>query len=311
MPRTRGQRDIVQNIIANYQQAERALVEQLYMENKLHGTTTGSMREDVWCGLFEMIVPKKFVIEHSVFIIDSGGKISREVDLAIVDETYTPYIFHYGKLKFIPVEAVAAVVECKSKIINKSEQIQLETWCKSIQSLKTAKQSIARLATGISTGPASTQQSTRPIRVLCALNPKVGSEIREMFDFVLTASKRPEHIDIWENKTYGNLFSWYETLNFYEKPKELQALLHDSRQGKLIEAAKELEKISIQSYEIRDWDNENISLLSFNFQFNQLLMLINNPMLFPHREYVNMFCRYAKRELPEDDPASKDEGPTA
>ena len=132
-----------------------------------------------------------------------------------------------------------------------------------------------------------------------------------MFDFVLTASKRPEHIDIWENKTYGNLFSWYETLNFYEKPKELQALLHDSRQGKLIEAAKELEKISIQSYEIRDWDNENISLLSFNFQFNQLLMLINNPMLFPHREYVNMFCRYAKRELPEDDPASKDEGPTA
>lgn len=311
MPRTRGQRDIVQNIIANYQQAERALVDQLYMENKLHGTTTGSMREDVWCGLFEMIVPKKFVIEHSVFIIDSGGKISREVDLAIVDETYTPYIFHYGKLKFIPVEAVAAVVECKSKIIKKREQMQLETWCKSIQSLKTAKQSIARLATGISTGPASTQQSTRPIRVLCALNPKVGSEIREMFDFVLTASKRPEHIDIWENKTYGNLFSWYETLNFYDKPKELQALLHDSRQGKLMEAAKELEKISIQSYEIRDWDNENISLLSFNFQFNQLLMLINNPMLFPHREYVNMFCRYAKRELPEDDPASKDEGPTA
>lgn len=311
MPRTRGQRDIVQNIIANYQQAERALVEQLYMENKLHGTTTGSMREDVWCGLFEMIVPKKFVIEHSVFIIDSGGKISREVDLAIVDETYTPYIFHYGKLKFIPVEAVAAVVECKSKIIKKREQMQLETWCKSIQSLKTAKQSIARLATGISTGPASTQQSTRPIRVLCALNPKVGSEIREMFDFVLTASKRPERIDIWENKTYDNLFSWYETLNFYEKPKELQALLQDSRQEKLIEAAKELKKISIQSYEIRDWDNENISLLSFNFQFNQLLMLINNPMLFPHREYVNMFCRYAKRELPEDDPASNDEGPTA
>ncbi len=311
MPRTRGQRDIVQNIIANYQQAERALVEQLYMENELHGTTTGSMREDVWCGLFEMIVPKKFVIEHSVFIIDSGGKISREVDLAIVDETYTPYIFHYGKLKFIPVEAVAAVVECKSKIIKKRERIQLETWCKSIQALKTAKQSIARLATGISTGPASTQQSTRPIRVLCALTPKVGSEIREMFDFVLTASKRPERIDIWENKTYDNLFSWYETLNFYEKPKELQALLHDSRQGKLIEAAKELEKISIQSYEIRDRNNKNISLLSFNFQFNQLLMLINNPMLFPHREYVNMFCHYAKRGQSEDDPASKDEEPTA
>uniref|UniRef100_UPI003FA486C2 hypothetical protein n=1 Tax=Enterocloster clostridioformis TaxID=1531 RepID=UPI003FA486C2 len=36
-----------------------------------------------------MIVPKKFVIEHSVFIIDSAGNVSKEVDLAIIN-TYTP-----------------------------------------------------------------------------------------------------------------------------------------------------------------------------------------------------------------------------
>ena len=83
MSKTRGEQGVVQNIIANYQQTERFIVEQLYMENELHGPTTGSMRENVWRGLFEMIVPKKFVIEHSVFIIDSNGRISREVDLAI------------------------------------------------------------------------------------------------------------------------------------------------------------------------------------------------------------------------------------
>ena len=105
----------LKSILKNYQQAEESIVKQLYMEHTLHGGTAGSMREDVWKGLFEMILPKKFVIEQSVFIIDSQDGISHEVDLAIVDETYTPYIFHYGRLKFIPIEAVAAVVECKSR----------------------------------------------------------------------------------------------------------------------------------------------------------------------------------------------------
>ena len=64
MSKTRGEQGVVQNIIANYQQTERFIVEQLYMENELHGPTTGSMRENVWRGLFEMIVPKKFVNLH-------------------------------------------------------------------------------------------------------------------------------------------------------------------------------------------------------------------------------------------------------
>ena len=32
-----------------------------------------------------------------------------------------------------------------------------------------------------------------------------------------------------------------------------------------------------------------LSLLTFHFQLNQLLMLINNPMMFPHLAYVKMF----------------------
>uniref|UniRef100_UPI0034E8BE75 DUF6602 domain-containing protein n=2 Tax=Enterocloster clostridioformis TaxID=1531 RepID=UPI0034E8BE75 len=44
----------------------------------------------MWLQLFQMIVPNKFVIEHSVFIIDSAGNVSKEVDLAIIN-TYTPY----------------------------------------------------------------------------------------------------------------------------------------------------------------------------------------------------------------------------
>ena len=39
MSKTRGEQGVVQNIIANYQQTERFIVEQLYMENELHGPT--------------------------------------------------------------------------------------------------------------------------------------------------------------------------------------------------------------------------------------------------------------------------------
>ena len=75
------------------------------------------IRDRVWKSLFEMIIPKKYCIEQSVFIIDSYGNISREVDLAVYDEMYTPYIFNYGEIKFIPIEAVAVVVQCKKMCI--------------------------------------------------------------------------------------------------------------------------------------------------------------------------------------------------
>ncbi|EGV08850.1 conserved domain protein [Parvimonas sp. oral taxon 393 str. F0440] len=40
----------------------------------------------------------------------------------------------------------------------------------------------------------------------------------------------------------------------------------------------------------------NHTLLSFIFQFNQLLMLINNPIFFPHLDYVDMFNKDIKEE---------------
>lgn len=61
--------------------------------------------------MFKRTISQKFVIEQSVFLIDSKGNVSNGVDLAIFDEMYTPYIFRYYDLKFIPLEAMAVVVE--------------------------------------------------------------------------------------------------------------------------------------------------------------------------------------------------------
>lgn len=278
---------VINNIKENYKQIENSIVKQLFMKQDLHPGTTGGAREDVWEELFKMIIPKKFVLEHSVFIIDSGDGVSREVDLAIIDEMYTPYIFRYGRLKFVPIEAVAAVVECKSTIF---EEEALKEWSGAIQRLKTKPYSITRIATRIATEAHITQKSTRPIRILCTLKrPRFKWE--EMFDFLLVAIDGKEnnsHIDIKIKDSFNSLYESFKELNFYNMTEKEESdwkcdieKLKASFDG----------KPGLNEYEIKDLNDKSISLLSFNFQFNQLLMLINNPMPFPHKEYVDMFNR--------------------
>lgn len=107
--------------------------------------------------MFKRIIPKKFVIEQSVFLIDSKGNVSNGVDLA--------YIFRYYDLKFIPLEAMAVVVECKSK---SWEAEKLEKWLQSISASKTSfdQRSFTRLAMNIAYEPVKTQKAMRPFCVL-------------------------------------------------------------------------------------------------------------------------------------------------
>ena len=88
--------EILLTIAKNYKDIETSIVNQLLLEVPNHYPTEGSYREAVWESLFKMVVPRKYCIEQGVFIIDAFGHKSREVDLAIFDELYTPYIFNYG-----------------------------------------------------------------------------------------------------------------------------------------------------------------------------------------------------------------------
>ena len=282
---------IITNIISNYQHLERSIVEQLALSNKLHGPTTGTMREDIWLQLFDMIIPKKFVIEHSVFIIDSFGRVSGEVDLAIVDNMYTPYIFQYGRLKFIPIEAVAAVVECKSKNIDVES---LQKWLDKLLCLETSCTSIARMANTLIVASSSpTQTSTRPIRILCccdssptAIDKLKVLEIeksdtckKEPFDFVLIAKEKTNTIDV--RLAPYTLQQWYQYLNHHNRNNPSDASKLDNIK---------MDNLSVTS------NNQNVSLLTFNFQLNQLLMLINNPILFPHLSYAQLFNDLQKED---------------
>nr|WP_308626622.1 DUF6602 domain-containing protein [uncultured Eisenbergiella sp.] len=271
------------NIKDNYERTEKGIVNELFFQVP-HGGTIGNHREKIWGKMFENIVPRKFVIEQSVFIIDSYGKVSNEVDLAIFDETYTPYIFRYAQLKFIPIEAVACAIECKSTSMNKEK---LMTWTSSIQSLKTSPKSFVRTIGNIACAeinPVKTQTATRPLRILCCLNEEAKMLIKEnerCFDITIRARDGEDKLKIeWDDKK-ENLFDWYTSLNH-------AGGLSNCGENSGIKGEEEVKKYGLDNYLVHH-KNSELTLLTFNFQLNQLLMLINNPMLFPHAAYAEMF----------------------
>lgn len=284
IPKTKLEKnkETIQAIAKNYRQWEKSIAEQLLLNVPNHGTSTGSYREALWMSFFRTIIPKKFSIERSVFIIDSHGEVSREVDLAVYDESYTPYIFHQGDLRFIPIEAVAAVIECKSKRLPSNE------WVESIQCLRTGSRAFARFANSIIKGedenPKATQTSTRPLLILCHV-AKSGGKIESKFDFVIKPRRATK-----ENQEKGlsiippnqeDLKKCYLQLNHSQKSES------DCTQEQSDEL-KKLDGIKISDYSISE-KGETLSVLSFVFQLNQILMLINNPLIFPHLDYIKMF----------------------
>lgn len=296
-----NKKDVMQDIIKNYKELECSIISQLKFHVQNHKPTIGTFREEVWKDLFRRIVPKKFSIEQSVFIIDSQGNVSNEVDLAIFDEQYTPYVFNHGKIKFIPIEAVAVVVECKSQTLSPK---QLQGWIESIDCLETSELSIVRTVYDIHCPSYSkdkekprplTQTNTRPIKILCCT--KKYSNENLTFDFILSVTKGTLKVEQSLKKEL-TLASWYKELN-HSRFKDLKKKRKDFDENSACYEMKEIEtkflkKERLSRYKVVT-EEYDVPILSLIFQLNQLLMLINNPMFFPHVAYVDGFKRALKR----------------
>lgn len=347
-------RDVLSRIYANYEYSNRRMVEEMELSTE-HGGLTGGYREGMWVSFFRSIVPMKYQLAQGVIIIDSGGRVSHEVDIAVYDEQYTPYVFQYNTLKFIPIEAVVMVIECKSKSYEPTELIE---WSKSIQELTPVASGIARTVQGYATGITNRSQSrTRPIRMLVSLKENTVEKeklksiqvLGDSFDFILEENrpsagyKGPEkkksfvlHVPHKE-KTLG---WWGEVLNkatdikqndatllklqyldeASSKDHELQKLKRNpnpSEEEKELLSKLELEIRDIREQQKKDLAtnypelsfNEDIELIStleglevkgntlltLNLQLNQLLMLINNPMMFPHFAYAKAFNEVVRK----------------
>lgn len=296
--------DIIKNIAKNYKGLEKSIVNQLLFQVPNHRLTEGTYREEVWMELFERIIPKKYSIAQGVFIIDSYGAFSKEVDLAIYDEMYTPYIFNYEGIKFIPIEAVAAVVQCKSHL--KSNKFEgLKDWVNSIYQLKTSMNSVARMATKLIDnqflylkdkddksvgGPRTdytTQTSTRPITILCSISNTAKIREESEFDIILYTNEKNQYLIKKIRNDFKTLADWNDLLNHYNLDR------YDAEEKAYREAHKQNSTIgsnrTLKNLEVVNSDGRENVILSLVFQLNQLLMLINNPMLFPHEAYAVSF----------------------
>lgn len=349
---------VLNRIYYNYDNSNRRMVEEMELSTE-HGGLTGGYREGMWLSFFRSIIPLKYQLAQGVIIIDSEGRASNEVDIAVYDETYTPYVFQYNTLKFIPIEAVVMVIECKSKSYNSEALIK---WSKSIKKLTPAASGIARIVQGYAMGETNRSQTrTRPIRVLVSLKVSDGEKKRlkpaknlgDSFDFILEEERASAAL---EQKEPGKRFAlhipyedrtlgwWGEVLNQGagsklepDKPLKLEqldkaskmeqelrkicessTLSEEEKTRKLSELEKKIaitradqkkgleakypelrfnDRLELDSTlsDLRVWDN---ALLTLNLQLNQLLMLLNNPMMFPHFAYARAFNKYGSPAVP-------------
>jgi hypothetical protein len=131
----------------------------------------------------------------------------------------------------------------------------------------------------------STQTGTRPLKILCHTG-RTRKEPAELFDFVLQAIKVSKKIAIKMNCKNTTLKAWFNDLNHNDPDVEDD---HINCGIGFQDEGEEKNNYSLDDYRVFGEKQREVSLLSFNLQFNQLLMLINNPMLFPHKAYADMF----------------------
>lgn len=310
---------MIKKLAENYQHIEQTLIEEL----KIDGGSGISSAPDIWHPVFKRIVPTKYNVEKNVYIIDSERNVSEKVSLAIYDEQYTPYIFNHGMIKYIPIEAVFAVVLCEDRAwrvvqntIEREDKNCKETrdskkyWLCKLQKLKTDMNAYVRIQSIVldtdldelyQNKPRQTQAqtSTRPITILCKSFPHIelDDDSECLFDIVLKVEGGNLIKEIPEEDS--RLEDWYKKLNHYglerynknitEKGRNKQKLLRSLEK----EMSKGQQARTLKKLKVKKGNKEQV-LLSLMFQLNQLLILINNPMFFPHASYVSAF--YAGEE---------------
>ena len=83
-----------------------------------HAGVSGAVGESHFIQVLRNYLPKRYAVDTGI-VIDSTGKTSDQIDVIIYDQQYTPTLLDQENHRFIPSEAVYAVLEVKPTL-NKS-----------------------------------------------------------------------------------------------------------------------------------------------------------------------------------------------
>ncbi|TKJ30282.1 DUF6602 domain-containing protein [Blastococcus sp. CCUG 61487] len=92
---------------------------QVAVEFTAHGTTIGDASEVNWTAMLSEFLPNRYGV-GPVFAVDSLGRQSQQIDVAVYDRQYAPLWFRTpAGVLFVPAESIYAAFEVKPEI-NKS-----------------------------------------------------------------------------------------------------------------------------------------------------------------------------------------------
>ena len=167
-----------------------------------HPGTMGDISELEWLSLLTEFLPKRYCFDKG-FVVDSEGSISDQIDIIVYDRQYTPFVFHLNGAKYIPSEAVYAVMECKQNI----SQAHLQYAAKKAGSVRRLKR------TSVAFTQASGRAEPKPLHnilagIVCldgSISKNASTYLRnlsakEMLTFVCSLSGTYAHtknMDIW------------------------------------------------------------------------------------------------------------------
>jgi hypothetical protein len=77
-----------------------------------HASSAGAATEHHWIDLFHRYLPQRYR-SAPAFVIDADGRRSRQIDIAIFDNLYSPPLFPHASGQHVPAESVYAVFEVK------------------------------------------------------------------------------------------------------------------------------------------------------------------------------------------------------
>ena len=80
-----------------------------------HPNSCGAATEQQWIGLFNQYLPQRYRAS-SAFIVDADGRRSRQIDVAIYDNFYSPLLFPHDSGLHVAAESVYAVFEVKQAL---------------------------------------------------------------------------------------------------------------------------------------------------------------------------------------------------
>ena len=80
-----------------------------------HPGARGEASEEDWLRVLNDHLPQRYQANRA-FVIDSQGECSEQIDIAIYDRQYSPFLYNQANQRYVPAESVYGVLEVKQDL---------------------------------------------------------------------------------------------------------------------------------------------------------------------------------------------------